>query len=87
MASEDPPAIWVSYWRAQVTSWKMLSCHVAYTGSLVCAKEILWILLRNKTFRSLEKRNATFMSVPGVLADLLRLYSRIISSRALGRRG
>lgn len=68
---------------------KMLSCHVAYTGSLVCAEETLlvWILPRNKTFRSLEKRNATFMSMPGVLADLLRRYSRITSSQALERHG
>lgn len=91
MASEDPPAIWVSYWRAQVTSWKMPSCHAAYTVNLVlCRGNITCmelILLRNKTFRSLEKRNAMFMSMPGVLADLLKLYSRIISSQALERHG
>lgn len=60
MASEDPPAIWVSHWRAQVTSWKMLSCHAAYTVNLVlCRGNITCmelILLRNKTFRSWEEK-------------------------------
>lgn len=43
------------------------------------------ILLRNKTFKSLEKRKATFMFTPGVSVALLRLYIRIMSSQTLER--